>query len=71
MIYDTYHVKDKNEKNYFCLANRNNPISVIDPPITVNISIPSWKRNQAIIDANIGSPIGVDATIVGETYRMA
>ena len=42
------------------------PIRVILPPIRVENPTASWNKNQAIIDASTGSPIGVDATTFGE-----
>ena len=46
-------------------------MSVTVPPIMIVALIASLKRNHAMMDANMGSPIGVDATTVGETYRIA
>ena len=40
------------------------------PPINVITPIISLKRNHANNEAIMGSPIGVDATMVGDTWRM-
>ena len=65
LIFDIYHVIYK--KYYFCFDRRKSPIKVILPPINVVYPTDSLKRNQAMIDAKMGSPIGVAATTVGET----
>ena len=41
------------------------------PPIRVAVPTASWKRIQAMMDARIGSPMGVAPTTVGDTYRRA
>ena len=56
--------------NYFCLARMNNPIMVMMPPIMVMAPMISLKSNHANNEAIMGSPIGVEATMVGETCLM-
>ena len=56
--------------HYFCLVRMNNPIKVMVHPINVIMLIISLKRNHANNEAIMGSPIGVDATMVGDTWRM-
>ena len=56
--------------NYFCFARMNSPTIVMTPPISVMNPMISLKSNQANNEAIMGSPIGVEATMVGETCLM-
>ena len=56
--------------NYFCFARMNSPTMVITPPVSVMNPMISLKSNHANNEAIMGSPIGVEATMVGETCLM-
>jgi hypothetical protein len=50
------------------LINKINPNAITTPPKKTWEEIPSLNKTKARIEAIIGSPSGMDAMIVGETY---
>ena len=56
---------------YFFRVRIINPIRVNPPPINIGVPITSLNRKYAQIVAKMGSPIGADVTMVGETKPTA
>ena len=56
---------------YFFRVRIINPKRVNPPPINIGVPITSLNRKYAQIVAKMGSPIGADATMVGETKPTA
>ena len=56
---------------YFFRVRIISPKRVNPPPIIIGVPITSLKRKYAQIVAKMGSPIGADATMVGETKPTA
>ena len=56
---------------YFFRVRINNPDKVNPPPIKIGVPITSLNRKYAQIVAKMGSPMGADATMVGETKPTA
>ena len=56
---------------YFFRVRIISPKRVNPPPIIIGVPITSLNRKYAQIVAKMGSPIGADATMVGETKPMA
>ena len=56
---------------YFFRVRIISPKRVNPTPIIIGVPITSLNRKYAQIVAKMGSPIGADATMVGETKPMA